>query len=271
MASNEKHIVYSGTRNLYPWMEHAAKGAWAFSTIDKVHLLIEDPEFTHELPDFIEVHDISELSKETFPETCANLKTPYTRMALMRVCYGSLFPELDRIFQMDVDTVVVNDIAEVWDTKMDGKWMAAVHEMYSNIRPFGWKYYNVGTALFNLDQVRKDGIEERLVAYLNKFETPYVDQDAWCKFCIENKKDVRLPVKYNEAFMIGYTDDPYVIHFAGYKAWDTNMHAPRREYLRREVEMSWTEALERHEQLLEAHTSWELGIDMPEEVERRLS
>ena len=247
----EKHIVYSGTSNLYPWMAQAAKGAWAHSAIDKVHFLIDDEKFPIRIPDFVEVHPVREIAEKKFPLDCVNRDTTYTHMALIRVCYGSLFPNLDRIFQLDIDTVVVDDITTVWDTKMDNKWMAAAHENFGSIRFFGKRYYNVGTALFNLKQIREDDIEKDLVRWLNDVRTPYVDQDAWVKFCVENKKDVRLDTRYNEAFMVGYTDNPAVIHFAGFKGWDTNMHAPRREYLRREMELSWDDAKRMHEALLE--------------------
>ena len=40
-----KHLVYSGTRNLYPYMEASAKSVIANSDVSDVHFLIEDPKF----------------------------------------------------------------------------------------------------------------------------------------------------------------------------------------------------------------------------------
>ena len=100
-----KAAVYSGSRNLYPHMVTAAKSLIANSPVERVYFLIEDGLFPFQVPDIIETVDVSK--QKFFPSTCANIKTGYTYMSLMRVTYSKLFPDLDRILQLDVDTVVV--------------------------------------------------------------------------------------------------------------------------------------------------------------------
>lgn len=234
--------VYSGTRNLYPDMVTAAKSLLHHDGADKVFFLIEDDQFPEYLPPIIETLNVS--SQGFFPRNSANFRSSFTYMALLRVCYTKLFPELDRILQLDVDTVVVDRLDEIWAQNMDGKWFAAVEECLSTYKPFGRLYYNIGVALFNLAQIRADQVDERCIEFLNTAQVPYIDQDAWNRFGIG--RDVRLPVRYNESFVTGFTDEPAIVHFAGYKQWQTNPKVARREYLKRYREMPWEAVLNEH-------------------------
>lgn len=234
-----KAAVYSGTRNLYPSMVTAAKSLLRNSSVEKIYFLIEDDEFPEWLPPQIETINVS--GQKFFPKSGINFQTHFTYMSLLRVCYTKLFPDLGRILQLDVDTVVVDNIDPLWDTDLDNAWFAAVLEDYSSYKPYGPKYYNIGVAMFNLDKIRNDKADDRLIKFLNKTRAKYIDQDAWNRFGIG--KDVTLPVRYNECIVTGYTDSPAIIHFAGYKEWATNPKVCRREYLKHYRDMTWEEVL----------------------------
>ena len=234
-----KAAVYSGSRNLYPDMVTAAKSLIHNSSVEKVYFLIEDDVFPEELPPIIETRNVS--GQTFFPKDGANFRTSFTYMSLLRVCYTKLFPDLGKILQLDVDTVVVDNIDALWGVDMRGKWFAAVREYLSSYKPYGAKYYNIGVAMFNLDQIRQDGADDRLISFLNKNKVPYIDQDAWNGIGIGH--DVEIPVRYNETFVTGYTEEPAIVHFAGIKEWQTSNKAPRREYLKKYREMTWEDAL----------------------------
>lgn len=235
-----KAAVYSGTKNLYGDMVTAAKSLIYNSSVDKVYFLIEDDKFPYELPPIIETMNVS--GRGFFPSTGANFKTHFTYMSLLRVCYTKLFPDLDKVLQLDVDTVVVDNIDELWDVNLKNKWFAAVLEYLSTYKPYGPVYYNIGVAMFNLDQIRKDGIDERLIDFLNTTEVPYIDQDAWNRFGIG--KDVAIPTRFNETIVTEFTESPAIVHFAGFSGWQTNKRVARREYLKRFREMSWEDVLD---------------------------
>ena len=249
---NPKHAVYSGTRNLYPHMVTAAKSLVANSSVNKVWFLVEDEEFPYELPDIVETIDVS--GQSWFNPNGPNMKTQFTYMALLRVCYAKLLPDVDKVLQLDVDTVVVDDIDLLWDTKMDDAWFMAVHEppRYVNghrtdYKPWGERYYNIGVAMFNLVQIRKDRIDDFLIHVLNTEYLRYIDQDAWDKY--GNTRCIDLPERYNESMVTGYTDDPAIVHYAGYgNGWLDPLfrECPRLEHLRRYREMSWDEAMDLH-------------------------
>lgn len=239
----ERVAVYSGTRNLYPDMETAAKSLIANSNVDEVHLLIEDDEFPFKVPDIVTYRNVKG-QKWFNSKTCANWNTHFTYMSLLRVCYTYLFPDLKRILQLDVDTIVTNDISPIWDIEMGGSLFAAVPENLSSYKPYGDEYYNIGVALFNLQGIKAHGMDEKLVEFLNNKTVKYIDQDAWNWF--EASRATRLDVKYNESRVTGYTDNPAIVHYAGFKNWQKNQKVPRREYIRQYKNMSWEEALERH-------------------------
>ena len=234
-----KAAVYSGTRNLYAAMTTAAKSLLYNSDADKIYFLIEDERFPEELPPQIETLNVS--GQKFFPKDGANWKTHFTYMSLLRVCYTKLFPELDSILQLDVDPVCVDDVSVLWDIDLTGKWFAAVREDLSAFKPYGPAYYNIGVAMFNLKQIRKDKADDRLIRFLNTEKVPYIDQDAWNGLGIG--MDIPLPPRFNESFVTGYSENPAIVHFAGFKDWQTSKRAPRREYLKRYREMTWEEAL----------------------------
>lgn len=231
--------VYSGSRNLYPDMVTAVKSLLYHKGADKVYFLIEDKKFPEWLPPQVEPVDVS--GQGFFPKNGANFKTDFTYMSLLRVCYTKLFPNLDKILQLDVDTIVADSLEGLWSTDLDSKYFAAVEEHHSTHKPYGPTYYNIGVALFNLKQIREDDADERCIDFLNTTEVPYIDQDAWNRFGIG--KDTSLPVRYNETIVTGYTENPAIVHYAGFKGWQTNSRAPRREYLKKYREMTWEEVL----------------------------
>ena len=51
--------VYTGTRNLYPFMVAAAKSLLIHSNVEKIYFLIEDDVFPYELPSEIVTINVS--------------------------------------------------------------------------------------------------------------------------------------------------------------------------------------------------------------------
>ena len=233
--------VYSGSRNLYPHMVVAAKSLIANSSVDRIYFLIEDDEFPEALPPLIETINVS--GQTWFPAGGPNMKSQFTYMALVRACYCSLLPaELDKVLQLDVDTIVADNIDELWDLNITNKWMAACEERNNNYwKPWGMQYYNVGVAMMNLAAMRQSNIEGEIVKWLNSTESRFVEQDAWNKFGAP-RKFVELPVRFNECYCNGFTDQPAIVHYAGFKNWWEDQKCYRREYYRKYRDMTWEEA-----------------------------
>jgi len=46
-------------------------------------------------------------------------------MVLIRAAYSKIFPDLDRILTIDMDTVVNENISELWELNLDDYYLAA--------------------------------------------------------------------------------------------------------------------------------------------------
>ena len=46
-------------------------------------------------------------------------------MAMMRATLSKLFPNLDQILSLDVDTIIEKDISNLWNLNLDDYYLAA--------------------------------------------------------------------------------------------------------------------------------------------------
>jgi lipopolysaccharide biosynthesis glycosyltransferase len=156
-----------------------------------------------------------------------------------RFCLASLEPDLDKALFLDADLVVLNSLAELWNTEMDGYYMACVTDQHA-LTPNSWaaclglpddySYVNTGVMLTNLKKWRQDGVQSRLFEaaeiYAPKLHFP--DQDA---LNIVLHKAV-LPISHKWNFMptqdyrrldqrAEALTDTRIIHWAGpRKPWE---------------------------------------------------
>lgn len=222
-------IVYAMTRNLYPYFKTALKSLLDHNNPEKIYILAEDDKLPYRLPKNCKVINVS--GQEYFGPNCPNIHSQFTYMAMMRILYTELMPECDKVIQLDIDTIVCDSLQGIWDVDLTGKWFAAVEEYESNYKPYGEKYYNIGVAVFNLAQMRKDNIVPYLVKKMNRKQMFCVEQDALNSVAVRRKKVVGLPVRYNECFCCGQTVNPAIVHYAGVRDWYENTEMTRVEYI----------------------------------------
>ncbi len=238
-----KHVVYGATRNLYDQIPAAMKSLLDHTKVDCIHLMLEDDEIPFDCPDSvpIDVVNVKEYMEWAFPDGGPNAKTHWTKMALVRVCYPEIFDDVGTLLQLDVDTIVLDDVSPLWEVDLTGKWFAAVPEKYSNYNPYNADaYYNIGICMFNLDQMRDDGAQEQLVKWINSIRAGAVEQDALNVFGAMRGKAVAINQRYNENFACGFTDNPAVMHYLGYADKDCD-RLPRLEYKKYYRELPWSE------------------------------
>ena len=220
--------AYTGTRNLYEHMIPAMKSLMINSPVDKIYLMIEDDEFPYPVPDCVEVINLND---HMLFHDGPNMNTQFTPYCMMRAATAKLLPKnLDRVLQLDVDTLVEDSLEELWNTDLEGKYFGAVPEYLGTFKPYGPVYYNCGVMLLNLEEIRRTDIEDRMIELLQTEKMPYIDQDAWNKLGVDKAQPV--PVRFNETFCNGKTERPAIVHFAGYKNWTTDTWMPRAGRLR---------------------------------------
>ena len=167
--------VYCGTRNVYQDMIPSMKSLLIHSNVEKIYFLIEDDEFPYELPPEVECINVSQ-QLWFKPETCPNMKNRCSYMVLLRVVFSKIFPHLDRILTIDNDTIVKDDISDLWDLDLTDYYLAGVPEYKKSTDTFS--YINMGVAMLNLAKWRADGKDEELLHNLNTYY--YLEAEQSC-------------------------------------------------------------------------------------------
>lgn len=160
----------------------------------------------------------------------------------MATYYRLFFPELipqniTKLLYIDTDTVVINDLAELYNIDTKGKPVAAssangpgdVHTKLGIAHKAD--YFNAGVLLMNIPEWKKQQITKKAIQYLQDFSENILiaDQDAlnavlknnWLK--ISNRFNLQysnVPANLPERQLKAYLKDKLIIHFTTqFKTW----------------------------------------------------
>ena len=211
-----KAAVYAGTRNLYPDMVTAAKSLAMHSSVDTIWFLIEDPVFPLPVPDYVRCLDVSQ--QLWFSKHGPNVYKLWTWMVLMRAVIPKIFPEYDKILSLDVDTIVNDNIDELWDLDLNGYYLAGALEPEKS-KP-NEPYINMGVVMFNNRMFIETKMVEKVILCLNRDHYRFPDQDCLNLLC--KGQILTIPSDYNSNEYTEEISDPKIIHFAAIQKWNTN-------------------------------------------------
>lgn len=174
-----------------------------------------------------------------------------SKAAYFRLDIANILPrDVDKVIYMDVDLLVLQDIAELWEFNLQGKPLAAVPDygimaskrlMKQKKQVLGLSmnslYFNSGVVVMDLKQWREDNFAEQVIRLAAEGNLPHHDQDALNKVFMD--KWMPLPLKWNVIppifnlfFKILLRNDlrknaisarknKAVLHYAGrYKPWE---------------------------------------------------
>jgi lipopolysaccharide biosynthesis glycosyltransferase len=161
--------------------------------------------------------------------------------------YGRLFlpqlVDLDRILYIDGDTIICHDLAELWETDLEGYLIGAVQDVPADylVTAIGMapeeRYINSGVVLFNLKEWREQKVLDQCIQFINLFhgDVPHRDQgtlNGVCKGKIkilpprfnmmpemiymsaeQVRKLYHVPVYYSQEEINDAVKDPVIIHF----------------------------------------------------------
>lgn len=150
--------------------------------------------------------------------------------AYYRLFIQSLFPNYHKVLYLDCDIIALGDISKLYNTKMDGNWIAAIPDQVvaSNsdfctyvdsalgIKPF--RYINSGVMIMDLDKFRENDIENKFTYLINtyNFDTVAPDQDYLNVLCKDKIK--YLPNGWNKACLpLPVQGSLNLIHYNLYK------------------------------------------------------
>lgn len=230
----EKAVCYFLTRNIYKNVLPSLKSLMKNGNIDKVFMMIEDDEIGFWLPENVKTVNVSRWKEELDPAG-PNYLCRWSYMVMMKVMLSRMFPRRKRILSLDVDTIVMDDISDMWKLDISDKYFAGAREWYWT-RAYGRDCINAGVLLWNLEKMR-DGMTDRVLEAMNTKKYNFVEQDALSEVC--TGKFRIMDSVYN---CTKWTDmpsgPPKIMHFAAYKE-----KFFEQQIVKQYMDMTWEEAL----------------------------
>ena len=212
----DRVVVYAGTRNIYEQMYVCLKSLLANNKIDRVFLLIEDDSFPYSIPD--NVHPVNVSAQGWFAPGSPNYGSKWSYMTMLRCVFGAMFPNESRILWLDCDTIVNDNISDLFDMNMDGYMYAGAIEPQNCKSVF--RYINAGVLLLNLDMIRQFGREQEMVMFLNSYQFAFPDQDVINLLC---QGWIRvISSEYNANAFTTACTRPKIYHYAAVKDYQND-------------------------------------------------
>lgn len=171
--------------------------------------------------------------------TSGHIKTAaYYRLAL-----PSLLPHLDKVLYLDVDIIVRKDLSELFNYNVNNFYLAGVVEYQGDNRlnrlKWRWSrrnddfymqkyganiykksYINSGVIIFNLNKMRKDNIEPKLLECAESYNHLTHDQCVINLVCYN--KILYIPSIYNSSPQDNYGSNQVIVHYLGKnKPWSS--------------------------------------------------
>jgi lipopolysaccharide biosynthesis glycosyltransferase len=94
-------------------------------------------------------------------------------MVLMRSVYSKLFPDLDKILSLDLDTIVTEDISELWELDMSNYFVAGVRDTPEFNK--NGLYVNGGVLFYNLNKIKERKKDELMIYRINHYKKDYAE------------------------------------------------------------------------------------------------
>lgn len=210
-----KTAVYTGTRNLYKYMVASAKSLLIHSNVQQIYFLIEDNDFPYELPPHTTTINVSQ--QPYFIKDGPNFKSEFTYMALMRVALSKIFSDLDLVLSLDVDTIVNEDISDLWNLDMTNYYFAAASQPTNCTEDF--LDINAGVMLINLKKLRNDKKDDELINYINSTYEIFPEQNAIGKLCQNYILEIPSEYNFNDSTHFQAAKSKKISHFAGVHEW----------------------------------------------------
>ncbi|MDN4848854.1 glycosyltransferase [Ligilactobacillus salivarius] len=183
----------------------------------------------------VTVHMVRVLDKQQEKLSKISLKNnglPVT--SYYRFILADLLPSLDRIIYLDVDTLALRDLTELWRTDLEGKFIGVVKDALINLNVAQKivserkSYFNSGMLLMDLNLFREYDICSDLIDFAIDVAEycEYGDQDILNYYFIDGYK--LLDIKWNcgRERLEGREKEVGIVHFYGLeKPWNNIVYS----------------------------------------------
>lgn len=213
-------IALACSRNWYFYMATNLYALLKNNKVEKIYMFIEDdkiPYLEDERIEFININNFDYI-KETSP----NYQTHYTKLTFVR-CYLSKVLKEDKILYLDADTLVVDNIEELWNIDMKDNVLIAIHEYgewNKHLNSYGLDdtYINTGVLVMDLKKLRDERLDDSILWLLNNRRLIFPDQDAINLVC--RNRIIYVDNIYNSTETTGIVENAKIIHYIrGDKGW----------------------------------------------------
>lgn len=198
-----------------------------------------------------------------------HLNTYFSEETYYRLFIPTIFKNFDKVIYLDCDLIVLHDLSELYTTNLNNNILAATWNVSTLIQTkynlpvknTPWKaylrdqlhltipenYFQAGVLLLNINEMKKERIQEKAIILAESFNPILVDQDILNSLC--QNKIIFFSQKWNfhnnfstqynnmnsiselpENIKTSYLEakkNPFIIHYAGsVKPW----HSPNLEY-----------------------------------------
>jgi len=154
----------------------------------------------------------------------------FSAVTYYRLFIASLFPQYKKIIYLDCDIVILGDISKLYNIPMGDNILGAGPEQYVQntaefrdyaefalgVDPDG--YVNAGVLVINLEEFRKEKIEEKFVELITNYDFDLLDPDQAYLNYLCRDKIYRLPNGWNkEPMPLPCEGEKNIVHYALYK------------------------------------------------------
>jgi lipopolysaccharide biosynthesis glycosyltransferase len=168
-----------------------------------------------ELTDYVTINHSSinfyQIDREYVASFATSSDSRYGLAAFYRLLLPGMLPEsVSKVIYMDIDTIVVGKLSELYDIDLAHVPVAAVPDPVEWDRPdlgitSRADYFNSGVLLMNIALWKEQKVSEQAISFLKKYpeKATYVDQDALNAVLINNW------LKLNDKFNFTYRVVPF--------------------------------------------------------------
>lgn len=234
-------VVYTSSRNVDQYLPTALNSLFTHNPDAFVYIITED-----ETLDCIKrTKNIKIISKDKIPNfPLSDGPNSGANAMQMSRCWLPQLLEEDKVLYLDIDTLVLGSLDELWNMDMSDYAIAAWPEDRDDDLIMDWclpprkkmqksKYINSGVVLFNLKFIRENKIDEKWFSLLNNIKLPLPDQDAINLACDGYIK--YLDTIYNFGNInyknIPPIEDVKIYHMLNYKFWNNQNSSYKYFYL----------------------------------------
>ena len=204
-----RYVVYASDSRVQDMMLTSAKSLLFHSKVDKIFLLVDNDDIGKDLPPIFQSINVS--SQTIFPPTCPNIMRWYGYMTTLRAALTKVLPaDVDRVLWLDPDTIVSDDISDLWNYDLENRYFAAVEEV-RNHNHTQLPYFNAGVMLMNLAKFRSDKMDDRIITDINTTHYEHLEQDALNFNCF--LQILKLPSCYSDSYVSEPCEHPIITHY----------------------------------------------------------